>query len=72
MNNCVMQMPSYTYAVKAAKLLNSRNIESKVIRSSKKCGYSVAIYGRCSDAADILNKYSIPFTISENEPLSRG
>ena len=69
MDNCVMQMPSYTYAVKAAKLLNSRNINCKIIRSEKKCGYSLAIYGRCSDAADILNKYSVPFTMQEN-PLS--
>jgi hypothetical protein len=70
MNNCFAEMPSYTYAVKAAKLLNSRNINCKIVRNDKKCGYSLAIYGKCRNAADILNKYSIPFNIPD-EPLRR-
>ncbi|MBR6386387.1 MAG: DUF3343 domain-containing protein [Ruminococcus sp.] len=71
MNNCLAEMPSYTYAVKAAKLLQSRGINCKIVRSEKKCGYSIEIHGRCRDSADILNKYSVPFNMP-NEPLLRG
>ncbi len=66
MAQCIAGMPSYTYAMKAEKLLSSRKIPCRVVRSertaSNECGYSLEIIGNCTDAAEILKKYSIPYT----------
>ncbi|MBE6862209.1 MAG: DUF3343 domain-containing protein [Ruminococcus sp.] len=66
MAQCIAEMPSYTYAMKAEKLLKSRNIPCRVIRSEKtdsnECGYSLEITGSCKSAAVILKNYSIPYT----------
>lgn len=66
MAECSAAMPSYTYAMKAEKLLKSSGISCSVRRrdsaSAAGCGYSLMISGDCSKAAAVLRKYSIPFT----------
>ncbi|MBQ8296830.1 MAG: DUF3343 domain-containing protein [Ruminococcus sp.] len=64
---CYAAMPSYTYAMKAEKLLRSRKFSCEVRRSEKSseagCGYSLFISGDCSGALEVLRKYSIPYTM---------
>lgn len=63
---CTAAMPSYTYAMKAEKLLKSRGYYCEIRRSEKNsragCGYSLFINGNCSEAVEILEKYSVPYT----------
>lgn len=63
---CILDMPSYTYAVKAQRLLNSRGYQCRISRreksSDESCGYSLRISGDCRRASEILDKYSIPHT----------
>lgn len=64
---CILDMPSYTYAVKAQRLLNSRGYRCRVGRREKSseqgCGYSLNITsGDCGRASEILDKYSVPHT----------
>ncbi len=63
---CTAAMPSYTYAMKAQKLLTARGFYCEVRRNEKNsragCGYSLFINGGCSAAAEILDKYSVPYT----------
>lgn len=68
MKVCSVTMPSYTYAMKAEKLLSSRGFICSVRRrtgrqASTGCGYSLVISGSCSDALNILDRYSIPYTL---------
>ncbi len=56
----ILEMPSYTYAVKAEGLLRSRGIPAEIIRREEGCGYNLRIYS--DSAADILNKMGIPYT----------
>jgi len=64
---CYAAMSSYTYAMKAEKLLKSRGFSCEVKRSenvsSAGCGYSLYISTRCSEALGILNNYAIPYTV---------
>ena len=66
MTECSVAMPSYTYAMKAEKLLKAAGISCSVRRrdnaSAAGCGYSLIISGECSQAVAVLRKYSIPFT----------
>lgn len=66
MTACSMAMPSYTYAMKAEKLLKTRGIACEIIRNEKTsadgCGYSVYIKNNCSDAMEILRNYAVPYT----------
>ncbi len=59
-------MPSYTYVMKAEKLLRSRNIKCRIVRnentSTQGCGFSLEIEGGCSEAVGILKSNSIPVT----------
>ncbi len=63
---CILEMPSYTYAVKSEKLLKSRGYSCEIKRSEsssgKGCGYSLKIFGECGNAAEILDNYSVPYT----------
>ncbi len=68
MKVCSVAMPSYTYAMKAEKLLSARGFICSVKRrtgneSLSGCGYSLIISGSCSDALYILDRYSIPYTL---------
>ena len=64
MNKCILEMPSYTYAQKAAKRLRSRDISAEVRRRSTGCGYTLHIRADCRTAAGILDKYGIPYILS--------
>ncbi|MBR4510400.1 MAG: DUF3343 domain-containing protein [Ruminococcus sp.] len=66
MNKCILEMPSYTYAQKAAKLLRSRDISAEVRRRSTGCGYTLHIRADCRKAAGILDKYGIPYILGES------
>ncbi|MCC8136064.1 MAG: DUF3343 domain-containing protein [Ruminococcus sp.] len=63
---CYAAMPSYTYAMKAQRMLSSKGISSEVKRSEKAsgagCGYSLYIKEKCGGAVEILKKNSIPYT----------
>lgn len=56
----ILEMPSYTYAVKAEGLLRSRGIPVEMLRREEGCGYNLRIYS--DSAADILDDMGIPFT----------
>ena len=63
---CIVDMPSYTYAVKGEKLLKARGYSCEIKRtersSEKGCGFSLVIRGRCTEALELLSRYSIPFS----------
>lgn len=65
MAECYAAMPSYTYALKAEKLLKARGYQAEVRRrektSSAGCGYSLYIGHNCPQALEILRKNAIPF-----------
>ncbi|MBR6968804.1 MAG: DUF3343 domain-containing protein [Ruminococcus sp.] len=69
LNKCVFIMPSYTYAVKAQRLLRSRGLACTVKRTEKSsgrgCGFSLHINGDGRAAADMLRYYGIPFEEEE-------
>lgn len=56
----ILEMPSYTYAVKAEGLLRSRGIPVEMIRRDEGCGYDLMVYS--DSAAAILTKIGIPYT----------
>ncbi|NLT08946.1 MAG: DUF3343 domain-containing protein [Ruminococcus sp.] len=66
MTVCIVEMPSYTYAVKGEKLLSSRGYPCKIKRNTNaspgSCGYSLFIYRDCEKAAGILAQYRVPYT----------
>ncbi len=59
-NGIILEMPSYTYAVKAEGLLRSRGIPVEMIRREEGCGYDLRIYS--DSAANILTDKGIPYT----------
>ena len=67
MTNCILDMPSYTYAVKAQRLLRARGYPCTIKRREKSsgssCGFSLAISRDCSKAAEVLDMYGIPYSI---------
>ncbi len=66
MKDCIAAMPSYTFALKAQKLLRARGYPTEIRRSDpapgKSCGYSLYIAGSCRAAAEVLRQYSVPFS----------
>lgn len=70
MKNCIFEMPSYTYAVKGEKLLKSRGYSCMVRRKesfdSHGCGFTLNVASNCRSAAEILNKYSVPYTLRQS------
>ncbi|MCR5599751.1 MAG: hypothetical protein K6G33_03275 [Ruminococcus sp.] len=60
-------MPSYTYAVKAQRLLRTRgypcSIERRVRSSERSCGYSLIPETNCRAAAELLKSYNVPFSL---------
>lgn len=65
--NCIIDMPSYTYAIKGQRLLRARGYPCTVKRrgkdSSSGCGFSVVMRGDCENAAKVLDMYDIPYSI---------
>jgi hypothetical protein len=66
MNKCIMEMPSYTYAQKADKLLRSKGIPCEVKRRSTGCGYVLHVHTDCRTAAAVLDRHGIPFVLREH------
>ena len=60
-------MPSYTYAVKAQRLLHTRGYPCRIKRREKSpersCGYSVIVLKNCREAAATLDKYAVPYSL---------
>ena len=65
----IMEMPSYTFAVKGEKLLKARGISCELKRninaSPGACGYSLHVKGDPVRAAEILKKNAVPFVVKE-------
>lgn len=63
-------MPSYTYALKAQRLLRTRGYQCRMIRREKSaersCGYSLVIDMNCRSAAELLEKYSVPYSLRDS------
>ncbi|WP_162148456.1 putative Se/S carrier-like protein [Ruminococcus flavefaciens] len=63
----ILDMPSYTYAVKAQRLLRSRGYPCRIRRREKSsdrgCGYSVHITGSSESPARLLESYNIPYSV---------
>lgn len=66
MTICIVDMPSYTYAVKGEKLLKARGYPCEIKRrentDGKGCGFSLVIRGGCNSALELLSRYSVPFS----------
>lgn len=66
--NCIIDMPSYTYAIKGQRLLRARGFPCTVKRRGKDsrsgCGFSVVLHVNCESAAKVLDMYDIPYSIS--------
>lgn len=65
----IMEMPSYTFALKSEKLLKARGISCELKRninaSPGGCSYSLHIRNNGEKAASILQANAIPFTIKD-------
>ena len=66
MNKCILEMPSYTYAQKAERLLRTKGIPSEIKRRSTGCGYVLHVGAECRTAAHMLDRYGIPYVLREN------
>lgn len=68
---CSLEMPSYTYAVKAEKLLKARGYPCEIKRTEqpegRSCGFSLIIRSHCREAAAVLRRYSVPFSAVSGE-----
>ncbi|MDE7365225.1 MAG: DUF3343 domain-containing protein [Ruminococcus sp.] len=65
MTEYTAEMPSYTYAMKAEKLLKARGIRCEIKRREEGCGYNICLYNKTS--FEILRKNGIPFKLKETE-----
>lgn len=63
-------MPSYTYAVKAQRLLHTRGYPCRIVRREKtperSCGYSLIVQKNCLSAAEMLDKYAVPYSLRDS------
>lgn len=62
----ILQMPSYTYAQKAIRLLVSFGFSCELKRREGECGYDLYTE-RNPDIPKLLNKYKIPYSLREEE-----
>lgn len=65
----ILQMPSYTYGQKAAKLLRSAGHQCELKRRDGDCGYDLHIYGN-SEALKLLDKNGILYSLKGKEGAS--
>ena len=67
LTKCILDMPSYTYAVKGQRLLRQRGYPCVIKRRSKDsvngCGYSLYAGGHCGRIPEILDSYSVPYNL---------
>jgi hypothetical protein len=67
MVECNVAVPSYTYAIKADRILKAYGFKSEIKRrertASTGCGYYLHISHDCSKALEILRKNSIPINL---------
>ena len=67
LKTCILDMPSYTYAVKAQRLLRARGFPCRIRRrektSAEGCGFSVHVSGSCRSAKAVLSGYAVPYTV---------
>lgn len=64
MKLCAADMPSYTFAIKAQKILKARGYFCEIKRksdSSEGCGYYLSFSGDCGEVKRLLERYSLPF-----------
>ena len=65
-------MPSYTYALKAKRLLGARGYPCEIRRnekpSSEGCGWVISANGDCRAVLDALSRAGIPYTLPGGEP----
>ncbi|MBP3250380.1 MAG: DUF3343 domain-containing protein [Ruminococcus sp.] len=67
MTYVIAAMPSYTYAVKAKRLLTAGGYPCEIQRSgssSEGCGWELRIGGDSRRALDLLKSRRIPFSLS--------
>ena len=62
---CSADMPSYTFAMKAQKILKARGYLCEIKRNTSSaesgCGYYISVSRNCSEIKNILESYSVPF-----------
>ena len=67
LTKCILDMPSYTYAVKGQRLLRQRGYPCVIKRRSKDsvngCGYSLYAGRHCGRIPEILDSYSVPYNL---------
>lgn len=67
LKKCIFDMPSYTYALKAQRMLRTHGYQCRVVRREKSaersCGYSLVIDRNCKNAVDLLDRYDIPYSL---------
>ncbi len=65
MMRCFADMPSYTFAMKAQKILKARGYVCEIKRNTSSaesgCGYYISVSADCSEIKDVLESYSVPF-----------
>ena len=64
MKKYLAEMPSYTYAVKAQRLLRGSGISSEIVRRESGCGFDLLFYS--SAAIAILDKNAVPYRLTDN------
>ena len=64
MKKYLAEMPSYTYAVKAQRLLGSSGIASEIVRRESGCGFDLLFYS--SAVLAILDKNAVPYRLTDN------
>ena len=67
LTSTILDMPSYTYALKAQRLMRSRGYPCRIKRREKSaergCGYSVHIMGSSDSPLKLLDRYAVPYTL---------
>lgn len=58
------EMPSYTYARKAQKLLERGGFQSEIVRRESGCGFDLRLYSR--NALNFLEHNSITFKLKNS------
>ncbi|MCM1132790.1 MAG: DUF3343 domain-containing protein [Ruminococcus flavefaciens] len=61
----IAEMPSYTYAMKAERLLKARGIRCEIKRREEGCGYNLHVYNKTS--LEILRQNAVPYKLKQPE-----
>ncbi|MBR2284646.1 MAG: hypothetical protein IJ874_09570 [Ruminococcus sp.] len=75
MNRCIAELPSYTLASKAERLLRARGIRCRLRRrenTAEGCGWDLEIASdrrsACRNAFAVLDRYDIPYRVGGDSP----